>query len=205
MPVTINGSGPIAGITSLNTSVSDVELGYLDGVTSAIQTQINTAGGLVKITDSSFTSGSSVILNNVFTSTYARYRLIMSCVTDASGGDLRSRMRLSGTNNTGATSYQRSGFLATATATLALSGGATDHFFHGATGGVSKNVLWMELAEPAQAESTCCQWSFWQGTGNLHYGQSAIHTVGTAYDGIELYLSAGAFTSGTVRVYGYRN
>ena len=40
MPVTINGSGPIAGITSLNTTVSDTELGYLDGVTSAIQTQL---------------------------------------------------------------------------------------------------------------------------------------------------------------------
>ena len=44
MPVTINGSGPIAGITSLNTTVSDTELGYLDGVTSAIQTQLSGKG-----------------------------------------------------------------------------------------------------------------------------------------------------------------
>lgn len=41
MPITINGTGPIDGITSLNTSVSSTELGFLDGVTSAIQTQFN--------------------------------------------------------------------------------------------------------------------------------------------------------------------
>lgn len=40
MPVTIGGSGPITGVTSINTSVSDTELGYLDGVTSALQTQL---------------------------------------------------------------------------------------------------------------------------------------------------------------------
>lgn len=41
MPISINGSGPIDGITSLNTTVSSTELGYLDGVTSAVQTQLN--------------------------------------------------------------------------------------------------------------------------------------------------------------------
>jgi len=40
MPVTIGGSGPITGVTSINTTVSDTELGYLDGVTSALQTQL---------------------------------------------------------------------------------------------------------------------------------------------------------------------
>lgn len=38
MPVSINGSGPIDGITSLNTTVSSTELGYLDGVNGPILT-----------------------------------------------------------------------------------------------------------------------------------------------------------------------
>lgn len=46
MPITINGTGPIDGVTSLNTSVSSTELGYLDGVTSALQSQINTRAPL---------------------------------------------------------------------------------------------------------------------------------------------------------------
>jgi len=45
MPLDINGQGSISGITSLNTSasvnLSETELGYLDGVTSGLQTQIN--------------------------------------------------------------------------------------------------------------------------------------------------------------------
>ena len=40
MPIVLNGSGPITGVTSLNTTVSDTEIGYLDGVTSALQTQL---------------------------------------------------------------------------------------------------------------------------------------------------------------------
>lgn len=40
MPVSIGGSGPITGVTSINTTVSDTELGYLDGVTSALQSQL---------------------------------------------------------------------------------------------------------------------------------------------------------------------
>lgn len=42
MPISISGDGPITGITSLNTTVSSTELGYLDGTISAIQTQLNT-------------------------------------------------------------------------------------------------------------------------------------------------------------------
>jgi len=41
MPLDINGQGSISGITSLNTVVSNAELERLDGVTSAIQTQLN--------------------------------------------------------------------------------------------------------------------------------------------------------------------
>lgn len=41
MTIIINGTGPIDGITSLNTTVSNTELGFLDGATSNIQTQIN--------------------------------------------------------------------------------------------------------------------------------------------------------------------
>lgn len=47
MPISINGSGPIDGITSLNTTVSNTELGYLDGTTSAIQTQLGSKADIL--------------------------------------------------------------------------------------------------------------------------------------------------------------
>ena len=41
MAIILNGTGPITGVSSINTTVDSTELGYLDGVTSALQTQIN--------------------------------------------------------------------------------------------------------------------------------------------------------------------
>lgn len=40
MPMILNGTGDITGLASVNSSVSAAEIGYLDGVTSALQTQI---------------------------------------------------------------------------------------------------------------------------------------------------------------------
>lgn len=41
MAINISGNGDITGINSLNTDVSATELGYLDGTTSSLQTQIS--------------------------------------------------------------------------------------------------------------------------------------------------------------------
>ena len=51
MAISINGTtGAITGIGSLNSSVDSTELGYVDGVTSAIQNQINNKASLVSPT-----------------------------------------------------------------------------------------------------------------------------------------------------------
>lgn len=77
MAVTIGGSGAFTGITSLNSSVSDTELGYVDGVTSAIQTQIDSkpTGGTGEWTDYTpvIKQSSST---PTFTKTVARYTQI---------------------------------------------------------------------------------------------------------------------------------
>ena len=62
MPISISGDGPITGITSLNTTVDSTELGYLNGTTSAIQTQINT-----KISSPAYTSWTPTVQNSAGT------------------------------------------------------------------------------------------------------------------------------------------
>jgi hypothetical protein len=60
MSLQLSGSGVVTGLTSINTDVSDTEIGYLDGVTSALQSQLGSklpiAGGkilqIVRATDS---------------------------------------------------------------------------------------------------------------------------------------------------------
>jgi hypothetical protein len=98
--MTSNGSGDLAVST-----VTTTELGYLSGVTSAIQTQINSAGGLALITSQSFTSSSAVQVNDVFSSTYQNYKVFITW--RASGNNtMRMRFRTSGSDYTGAQYFQ---------------------------------------------------------------------------------------------------
>ena len=108
-------------------TVSTTELGYLDGVTSAIQTQVDSKlataqSGLIKIIPSSvavgsgtgsasasgtvtFSGASSVSLNGVFTSTYKNYRIAFTA-KNASAADLSFFLRAAGTNLTGSSYLQ---------------------------------------------------------------------------------------------------
>jgi hypothetical protein len=71
MSLQLSGSGAVTGVTSINTDVSDTEIGYLDGVTSALQSQLGSkldlAGG--KILQVVFGSTSTAVTNN--TNTFA--------------------------------------------------------------------------------------------------------------------------------------
>lgn len=198
MPIAINGTGPITGITSLNTTVSDTELGYLDGVTSGIQSQINTAGGLVLITSQSFSAASTVSINNCFTATYQNYRVVMS-YTPSQDNTLSIRLRASGTDAT--TNYAQQ--LIYSNGTTVAGSGATGQSAWTTGGSSGKTLNVIDLTDPAAADVTVA-------SGINAYAVLATHSLGfrngnaTAYDGISLIASNGTLT-GTLRVYGYRN
>ena len=103
MPVTIGGSGPITGVTSINTTVSDTELGYLDGLTEPLTTSLAAKApvssvGLTYITKGSVTSGSALSINNCFTSSYANYLVVVTGLYAASA--VTVRLRNSGSDRT---------------------------------------------------------------------------------------------------------
>jgi hypothetical protein len=209
MPLDINGQGSISGITSLNTSasvnLSETELGYLDGVTSGLQTQINTAGGLVKIVDQSFTSASAVSVNGCFSNTSNNHLIIFRGVSSSDNESLRFRMKLSGTDST-ASSYSFGGLQ------TFLSSGPTRDTATAQTSGKFTNTSNLDftlvatftnaaLPSPTQIVAQ----SYGASTTTLlvtNYG--SYHDVSTAYDGITIFPGAGNIT-GTFRVYGYRN
>jgi hypothetical protein len=94
--VATNGSGALTAST-----VTATELGYLSGVTSSIQTQISAipTPGLVKITSQAFTSSTAVQVNDVFSSTYENYKVVITSKASANN-TLRLRMRTGGTDFT---------------------------------------------------------------------------------------------------------
>jgi hypothetical protein len=206
MPVTVSGSGPVAGVTSLNTTVSDVELGFLDGVTSAIQTQINTAGGLVKITDSTFSAVSSVSVNNCFSSTYDNYRILLDLSAATGTNALPSfRLRVSGSDS--ATSYSQRRFLTNGTTGLNNTDpdGTTQWGLgYVSSGNVENQSCSIEVYKPFLTRPTTSQINVYQGQGDYAGFAYGFHSASTSYTGFSLLISTGNIT-GTVRVYGYRN
>lgn len=202
MPIVLNGSGPVTGVTSLNTTVSDTEIGYLDGVTSALQTQINTAGGLVKITDNSFTAAGTINVNDCFSSTYDNYRIMFDFTLSGTLNTL-FRLRVSGTDDSG-TNYIRqtlAGQASTASATIFTS--QTSWPLNGLQ--TRQTQIYDIFGPNKAAETWATRFSHGQDASDRYVFQDSLrHTLTTAYTGFSFLTSTGTIT-GQVRVYGYRN
>jgi hypothetical protein len=214
MPLDINGQGSISGITSLNTSasvnLSETELGYLDGVTSDLQTQINAKAadssvGLIKIVDQSFTSASAVSVNNCFSSTYKNYKIILNFSAQSDSHEIRLRLRASGSDST-ATSYSYK---------VMASSSAEDAVWSSQARGRTQNIAiiytnasrirsgYIEIQNPQQSLKTFLEYHFSNDLGDVGLGSSAFDAT-TSFDGFSIIASAGNFT-GTLIIYGYRN
>lgn len=202
MPIVLNGSGPVTGVTSLNTTVSDTELGYLDGVTSALQSQINTAGGLVKITDSTFSASSAVNVNDCFSSTYDNYRLMLD-YTMSTTMNVLIRLRVSGSDASG-TNYVRQDLVGYSTTTSASI--ATLQTSWPINGLQTRQTQIFDIFGPNKAAET---WATrithaQSSSDRFVLVDSLRHDLSTAYTGFSILTSTGTIT-GQVRVYGYRN
>lgn len=196
--VATNGSGALTA-----SSVTDTELGYLSGVTSSIQTQINAAGGLQLITSQSFSASTAVNVNNVFSASYVNYKIVMDHRSSGTA-DMYFRMRSSGADYTGAeyfnSGWWNGGTLNQFTTTFAQFGW-TDVT---GTGGTELNIyrpfistsdtVWT-FAHTGPKSGSYTYGPLWSG-GGLRTNRSDT--------GFTIYPSSGNIT-GTVRVFGVKN
>ena len=205
MPIVLNGSGPITGVTSLNTTVSDTEIGYLDGVTSALQTQINTAGGLVKITDTSFSGSSGVSFNNCFSANYLNYRIVVETVLATGSQNIRFRMRLSGSDNQTSNSYASQRLTADGFNNVSSERFVDTYGVLSATTATATHLAVVDFTRPATANPTgFVSMGNDPQTGGRVSIYAGTHNQSTAYDGITIYPASSTFT-GSIKIYGYRD
>jgi hypothetical protein len=151
----------------------------------------------------SFSAVSTVSLNNVFSSTYDNYLIVLEC--NASGGSyVNFRLRVAGVDASGA-NYDWGFYNVTDGGTpFALAG----------SGATSANILRPSASFRNMTSFTICNPAIARPTiasGTLHYNDGAtkavagvmgnVHSVSTAYDGFTL-INSGTIT-GTVSVYGY--
>jgi hypothetical protein len=167
------------------------------------------ASGLTLIDSTTFTSSSAININNVFTSTYTNYRIILNSDSHSYVSTLNMRMRASGTDNSSSNykwiySYIQSGSDGIQTD---RNNGATE-WHVGTQGGDSPNsVIVMDIFYPqATAKTYIMPANAHQGDGSYVQLRSGVGglTVTTSYDGFSI-LSPGGTMTGKVRTYGYQN
>jgi hypothetical protein len=202
----ITGAGAISGITSLNTDVSSTELGYLDGVTSGLQGQINTAGGLVLITSESFSAVSSVSVDECFTSTYLNYLLVIESAGSQSQ-NITYRHRASGSDiSLGNYQTVQNRILANAATSLGSQQATNSGTNIVLNDGITQLSATINLFRPQASAITLhnALGSSWIASEASRWHSSGIYNATTSIDGFSIIASAGTM-SGTVRIYGYRN
>lgn len=160
--------------------------------------------GLVYVTTATIGTGvTSVTLNNIFTSAYSDYRIIVSGGTQSGvGAVLTANLTASGTASTGSyyATFVFSAYSGSTITVLNTNNGTNWPYL-----GMSIDEGWsgsFDVLSPQLAAKT--SFGGFSNRNDISGTISGFHNVSTAYDGISFTCSPGTMTGGTVTVYGYR-
>lgn len=211
MALVLSGDGAIGPLSA-------TEVGYLDGVTSGVQTQLN-AGGLVTVIPTTiansggtatltgktitFSGCTSLSLNGIFTSDFDNYELIYSNASSAAGNVVVFlRLRAAGVDATGSDYFfQR---LTAESTSATLSYAVTQTAFSGPqiSNATEQNYITARFMQPQLARKTMIDTrGGYIGILENYYGGNILQS---SFDGLTLFPSSSSIT-GTIRVYGYKN
>jgi hypothetical protein len=158
--------------------------------------------GLTFLNATTLTSSTNTSINNVFSSTYSRYLIILQGAIDSAVDVVpRIKLRVSGTDSS--TGYYTQVQYAENTSLNAFRDANSSSGWHGGqTGGVStygNGVFMFHLVNPGTAVNS--GFSLQSGTSQMTFNNGGYHDVATAYTGFTL-ITASAFT-GSINTYGY--
>jgi hypothetical protein len=164
------------------------------------------ASGLNLITSTSYTTQTSVVVNNCFSATYRTYKIIITTGADGIFQSSASlKLRASGTNVSARYQTQRLRVENT-TVTASQNRLGTDEYDLGQTGTSTyrPSLISLEISSPYVAEPTSIIHTT-QILTSLGAGESqfytGMHEDASQWDGFNLLFDTN--TSGTIRVYGY--
>ena len=164
------------------------------------------ATGLTLVNKTTFTDASNVQTDNVFSSTYNNYKMIVNLSAASAQGQMRLRLAASGTVNSSSNYDQVMVYSSFSNAAHSSStDGSNPHNYQmiGYQSSTVKGDYNIDITGPANSSSRTSFWSKYQfidTDGGFVIGST---TVDTAYDGYYIYPSAGGTISGTILVYGY--
>lgn len=174
------------------------------GLTAIIPTSVAgtgvTLGSGGKVAISS--GGATASVNGCFTSGFANY-LIKISTTHSSAGTLFMRLRLSGTDASGATDYVQTTLGTGGTSAVVASPSTSSMNLD--SNSVTGHVGSVQLENPAVAAATYFVGDKFRNSTGGWQDVGGRHILSTAYDGFTILAGAGTITSGTIRIYGYND
>lgn len=163
--------------------------------------------GMVLITTQSFSTASSVSVNNCFTSQYSNYKVFVEITSQSGNADIYMRMRSAGADNT-ASNYDWRAIAADNTGTSGTGGENLSYWpmFSGTTN--PRRRMSIDIFSPAAAENTVATASITaRNNGGFNYiaNFSYFHTSSSSFDGFSILPQSSVTVGGIIRVFGYRN
>jgi hypothetical protein len=160
--------------------------------------------GLTLINSTTITSQASVSFNNVFTSNYTNYRILLNCVNSGSGV-LQMRLRASGSDNT--TAIYQSQYLEAYGSTVGAGIDGNNNVWPITTVTTNRSYFIAEISNPQTTTLTAMQINapinYNSSSGIINFSRVFGYNATTQFDGFTIYLSSGNLT-GEISIYGYR-
>ena len=205
----INESTTNAGVTVDGVLIKD---GQVDGVdVSALNTTVSETG-LTLINKTTFTDSSTVTIDNVFTSSYANYRINLDIeITD--GGDStigKMGFRTGGASGSAHTTsslyHQQYQYMPLGASTADThSGQNANNFMQLGSFGNVDTYYNIEIGNPQVAKSTHCLWKGTLLQSGTDWAYAGVGIVGNndIITGVTFYSTDNSTVSGIVYIYGY--
>lgn len=199
----------IPGWRNVN-SGEGVGLQFKSGLVPMIPTSVNVATGSASVDATggvTFTGVTAVSLNNVFTSGYRNYRLVMEVPTVSSTASTFIRLRSGGTDSSVNTYYQWWFLSRLSGSTQTNTGGPNTYYSLMNMPGGSGFYSWVgEIMTPqiADKQTTFSGLGFGQDATNSYQVMSGIvYNTAASFDGFTLQTFSGATLTGFMKIYGY--
>jgi len=196
---------PSTGMTSYIGTTGTASIPQIETYTgSAWQTPY----GMTLVGTVNFTSATSVVLDNVFTSAYDSYYIVHSARNNSANDvGIAFQFRSAGSTIAG-TAYQRNAIQSYLTVISATGTNGGAFWNCGIASQVNFSQTTMTVTNPAKALSKAMEFhaahSQAGATLDTYYGFGS-NITNTAYDGMVLVCNGAGTITGTVRVYGLRN
>lgn len=176
------------------------DLDSTDGLPSSAQAKLN-AVGLTHILTQTFTTESSLQVNNCFSASFDDYLILLNHVGSTTAQSLNAQWSVGGTPNSTANSYVTQRLDANSSSVVAARQTSTDTQI-GRTVSTLRTFNIVQVSSPFLAQVTS-HLSQVNGGDNVMQIYAGTHNQTVSYDGFRLAPGSGTF-SGTLRIYGYR-